>query len=389
MGTAILRRVSEIAQFVTFKNCPLPDYEHWIKAECPARLDLSGGWSDTPPITYEHGGAVTGVSITINGKKPVGAKVKRIQNPAIVIVTGSTRLVIQNLSDMEDYNNPYSSGALVKAACICTEIISLSSSMSLQEQLMSKYQGGFEIHTWTDLPQGSGLGTSSILAGAVIAALCAASGKTVDSRSLIHLVLYLEQLLTTGGGWQDQVAGLLGGVTTGMSEARIPLFIDLKQHPVSSEIIEEFNKHLLLIYTGKTRLARNLLQNVVRDWYARKQDILSTVDQLEKLAYSCASAFQDGNLLLVGECVNKYWELKKKMAPGSEPAAVQSLMQTISPHVFGMSLAGAGGGGFFYAIIKDASFKNQLNKILSKIPDLKGAVVYDAAVDCEGMTMTF
>lgn len=46
----------------------LPDYDHWIKAECPARLDLSGGWSDTPPITYEHGGAVTGVSITVNGK---------------------------------------------------------------------------------------------------------------------------------------------------------------------------------------------------------------------------------------------------------------------------------------------------------------------------------
>lgn len=36
--------------------------------ECPARIDVSGGWSDTPPITYEHGGAVTTVALQVNGK---------------------------------------------------------------------------------------------------------------------------------------------------------------------------------------------------------------------------------------------------------------------------------------------------------------------------------
>ena len=40
----------------------------WIVVECPARADLSGGWSDTPPITYEHGGAVFNVALTIDGK---------------------------------------------------------------------------------------------------------------------------------------------------------------------------------------------------------------------------------------------------------------------------------------------------------------------------------
>ena len=70
----------------------------------------------------------------------------------------------------------------------------------------------------------------------------------------------------------------------------------------------------------------------------------------------------------VGQCVDKYWELKKKMAPGCEPAAVRNLMQYIRPHVFGMSLAGAGGGGFFYAIAKHSSFKIQLNEIISQIP---------------------
>ena len=40
----------------------------WVQADCPARIDISGGWSDTPPITYEHGGAVTMVGLLVNGK---------------------------------------------------------------------------------------------------------------------------------------------------------------------------------------------------------------------------------------------------------------------------------------------------------------------------------
>ena len=40
----------------------------WVTALCSARADLSGGWSDTPPITYEHGGAVMNMALTIDGK---------------------------------------------------------------------------------------------------------------------------------------------------------------------------------------------------------------------------------------------------------------------------------------------------------------------------------
>lgn len=36
--------------------------------ECPARIDVSGGWSDTPPITYEHGGAVATIALLIESK---------------------------------------------------------------------------------------------------------------------------------------------------------------------------------------------------------------------------------------------------------------------------------------------------------------------------------
>lgn len=81
----------------------------------------------------------------------------------------------------------------------------IDTNQCLSDQLNSLTKSGLEIHIWSDLPQGSGLGTSSILAGCVVSVLWTVSGQSFSKSSLIHAVLYLEQLLTTGGGWQDQV----------------------------------------------------------------------------------------------------------------------------------------------------------------------------------------
>jgi len=67
-------------------------------------------------------------------------------------------------------------------------------------------------------------------------------------------------MLTTGGGWQDQVGGLFPGIKVGHSRAEIPIKIDVEFLQVSEEVIRAFGDQLVLVYTGKTRLARNLLQ---------------------------------------------------------------------------------------------------------------------------------
>jgi len=67
-------------------------------------------------------------------------------------------------------------------------------------------------------------------------------------------------MLTTGGGWQDQVGGLSPGIKVGHSKAEIPVKVDVTFLKVSDETIRSFGNQLVLVYTGKTRLARNLLQ---------------------------------------------------------------------------------------------------------------------------------
>ncbi|KAJ1493776.1 hypothetical protein T484DRAFT_1767384, partial [Baffinella frigidus] len=61
---------------------------------------------------------------------------------------------------------------------------------------------------WSNLPKGSGLGTSSILSAAVLAAATRAAALTYSAEALVHGVLSVEQSMAVGGGWQDQTGGL-------------------------------------------------------------------------------------------------------------------------------------------------------------------------------------
>uniref|UniRef100_A0AAY4CRP9 L-fucose kinase n=1 Tax=Denticeps clupeoides TaxID=299321 RepID=A0AAY4CRP9_9TELE len=359
-GQVLLRQAVMSAQrFASVGQGDMPPMGAWQEVECPARLDLSGGWSDTPPITFERGGAVVNVAVKVDGSRPIGARARRIREPRLLLVSSSrgpdcrvsTETVCETLQDLEDHCQPHAPGALLKAVCVCSGLVSFPSQQPLAEQLLQRWAGGMELHSWSLLPHGSGLGTSSILAGAVLAAVYQCTGRTYDSDSLIHAVLYLEQVLTTGGGWQDQVGGLVGGVKLARSRAGLPLRVEVEQLSLSEEFLTSLQQRLLLVYTGKTRLARNLLQDVVRSWYCRLPSIVQNTEQLVRNTEECAQAC---NLSKLGACLDCYWQQKKVMAPGCEPVAVRSMMAALQPLVLGQSLAGAGGGGFLFLLTRDA-----------------------------------
>lgn len=92
-------------------------------------------------------------------------------------------------------------------------------------------------------------------------------------------VLHLEQLLTTGGGWQDQCGGLYGGAKLSQSQKGLPVNITTKQIKTPPGFLDELSQHILLVYTGKTRLARNLLQVYL---VAHPLDLLARVSEVVK-----------------------------------------------------------------------------------------------------------
>lgn len=106
-----------------------------------------------------------------------------------------------------------------------------------------------------------GLGISSILSSAILVAIWKLLGfKGWTNSELIQTVLQVEQLHTTGGGWQDQIGGCIsGGFKLGtLSPSKQNCIWEVVQ--ISHEFREEMNQKLVLIYTGATRLAKNLLE---------------------------------------------------------------------------------------------------------------------------------
>ncbi|XP_056137795.1 L-fucose kinase [Lampris incognitus] len=393
-GQVLLRQaVMSSQKFVIVGQDEIPPIEEWQEVECPARLDLAGGWSDTPPIAFEHGGSVTNVAVKVDGKCPIGARARRIREPRLLLVshTGgrdsgvATEIVCEKLEDLKDHCQPHAPGALLKVVCVCSGLFSLSSKQPLEEQLLQRWGGGVELHSWSILPHGSGLGTSSILAGALLAAVYRCTGRTYDTNSLIHAVLHLEQILTTGGGWQDQVGGLVGGIKVGRSKACLPLRVVVEHLSPPDDFLVALQQHLLLVYTGKTRLARNLLQDVVRSWYSRLPAIVQNAQQLVANAEECAQACAEGSLSRLGACLDRSWQQKKLMAPGCEPAAVRIMMEALRPLALGQSLAGAGGGGFLYLLTRQPGQGHVVLQVLNNTPGLGDFSVHSVELDMDGI----
>uniref|UniRef100_A0A2K5TJM9 Fucose kinase n=1 Tax=Macaca fascicularis TaxID=9541 RepID=A0A2K5TJM9_MACFA len=367
-GQILIRQAVMSAQhFVSTEPVELPGPGQWVVAECPARVDFSGGWSDTPPLAYELGGAVLGLAVRVDGRRPIGARARRIPEPELWLAVGprqdemTVKIVCRCLADLRDYCQPHAPGALLKAAFICAGIVHVHSELQLS--------------------------TSSILAGTALAALQRAAGRVVGTEALIHAVLHLEQVLTTGGGWQDQVGGLMPGIKVGRSRAQLPLKVEVEEVTVPEGFVQKLNDHLLLVYTGKTRLARNLLQDVLRSWYARLPAVVQNAHSLVQQTEECAEAFRQGSLPLLGQCLTSYWEQKKLMAPGCEPLAVRRMMDVLAPHVHGQSLAGAGGGGFLYLLTKEPQQKEALEAVLAKTEGLGNYSIHLVEVDTQGLSL--
>ena len=182
----------------------------------PVRIDLAGGWTDTPPYCLMEGGSVVNIAIELNGQPPLQAYIKPCREPHIVLrsIDLGAIEVVDTYEQLAAYNKVGSPFSIPKAALALAGFqpgFSQDSFATLREQLEA-FGSGIELTLLSAIPAGSGLGTSSILASTVLGAVNDFCALAWDKNEIGRRTLVLEQLLTTGGGWQDQFGGVLGGV---------------------------------------------------------------------------------------------------------------------------------------------------------------------------------
>ncbi len=359
----------------------------------PARLDLAGGWTDTPPYCIEHGGKVLNVAVNLNGQPPVQVFAKLSARPELVVrsIDLGVEQRLQTYEDIDTFAQPGSEFALAKAALALAGFLprfhAEGGRRTLREQLEG-FGGGIELSMLSAVPKGSGLGTSSILAATLLATLGDLCGLNWDRHTLFHRTLALEQMLTTGGGWQDQAGAIFGGIKLIETGAGLDQTPSIRWLPAQLFGAEHANKTALLYYTGITRLAKGILQEIVRGMFLNSPAHLRTIGEIGDNAEFAFNAIQHRDHGGLVEAVRRSWTLNQALDPGTNPPEVQSILDTVSPWLAAAKLLGAGGGGFLLMFARNAEAGQRIREALTRHPPNARARFVDMALSEAGLELT-
>lgn len=332
-------------------ECTITTAKHTVTL--PLRVNFGGGWSDTPPYCMENGGTVLNAAILLNGRRPVEVTLERI--PIYKIVFDSRDMDVHGEFDtiepLQRTGDPYDPFALQKACLLACGIIPQTGG-DLTE-ILTRLGGGFIMRSEvTGVPKGSGLGTSSILSAACVKAIFAFMGIPHTEDDLYSHVLCMEQIMSTGGGWQDQVGGVTDGckyITTmpGMQQK-----IHVQHITIPAEAKKELNDRFALIYTGQRRLARNLLRDVVGRYVGNDPDVVRALNEIQKTAALMRFELERGHIDDFAALLNQHWKLSKQIDAESTNTLIDQIFESIDDLICGKMICGAGGGGFLQVILK-------------------------------------
>jgi len=166
-------------------RCVADDQIVWGRS--PVRIDIAGGWTDTPPYCLMEGGNVINFAIELNGQPPLQTFIRPTHEPRIVLRSidlGAVEVVEtdEQLTDFMHVGSPFS---IPKAALVLA---------GFKMQQLEAFGGGLELTLLSAIPAGSGLGTSSILAATVLGALSDFCGLGWDKNEIGRRTLMLEQI---------------------------------------------------------------------------------------------------------------------------------------------------------------------------------------------------
>ncbi len=356
------------------------------------RIDLAGGWTDTPPYSLINGGKVVNIAIEMNGQQPLQVYVKPCKERAIIcrsIDLGAMER-ITTYEELGLYNKVGSPFSIPKAALTLAGFMpgyGVETFPTLEAQLEA-FGCGMEITLLSAIPAGSGLGTSSILAATVLGALSDFCGLGWDKNEICNRTLVLEQLLTTGGGWQDQYGGVLHGVKLLQTAPDFNQNATTRWLPDTIFTDPELRPCHLLYYTGITRTAKNILAEIVRGMFLNSTEHLALLNEMKGHAMNMFETLQLGDFTDYGRLLRRTWEQNKALDAGTNPPVVEELCRRIDDLCLGYKLPGAGGGGFMYMVAKDAEATRRLRECLTQNPLAPNARFVEMSISRNGLQVS-
>jgi D-glycero-alpha-D-manno-heptose-7-phosphate kinase len=308
-----------------------------IISRTPLRMSFVGGGSDLPGFYREFGGAVLSTSIN----KYIYVNVNQKFDQGIRIAYSKTEEVV-NVTEIEH-----------KLVRECLKFLELS--------------GGLEITTIADIPsKGTGLGSSSSFTIALLHALNAYQGKYISNEQLAKDCCKIEiDFCREPIGKQDQFAAALGGFN--LLEFKSNEKVIVTPVIASADIIKNIESNLLLLYTGITRSASELLLKQSQGLKNNKQKKIN-LQRMVDLVYILYKEIQNSNITAFGEIMHENWQLKKSLEDNISNTQIDLWYDIARKNgAIGGKILGAGAGGFLLLYAP----KDKHNAICESLKELK------------------
>jgi D-glycero-alpha-D-manno-heptose-7-phosphate kinase len=294
-----------------------------VRAVAPLRISFVGGGTDFPHWYERHGGAV--LSATIDRFAHVTIEPREDECVRI------RSLDLQQTAQYDLDDGPVYDGV-----------------MDLPKAAIARMHAhrGIDVDVHSDAPPGSGLGGSSALVTAVVAALAALGERTFTRDELARVSYAVEREdLGIPGGWQDQYAAAFGGFNLIRFSAEGVTVTPVRATEAS---IAELQRNLLLCHSGRVRTNLGLIDTQIRLYREGREETIQGMKQLQEMAYDMRDALEAGDLDGLGRLLHEAYESKKRMNPHiAEGTRIEQLFEAArEAGALGGKICGAGGGGY-------------------------------------------
>jgi D-glycero-alpha-D-manno-heptose-7-phosphate kinase len=294
-----------------------------LTARAPLRISFAGGGTDVPPYPATDGGTVLSATITRSAT-------------AQVQVRSDGAYHVESLDLM------------AKAAFADRHELVFNGHLDLVKAVLRDLDpgGGLDLVLCTDAPPGSGLGSSSALVVAMLAAVGAVGGRDWSPAELARRAYQVERIdLKIEGGMQDQYAAAFGGLN--FIEFHGDDQVDVRPLTVAPSTLEALEGSLLLAWSGQGRTDDGILRRQVDGVLGGSARSLAALGAIKALAVAMRDALLAGDLAAFAAGLHEGWEQKRHLATGIATPRLDELYQVgRAAGAAGGKVLGAGGGGF-------------------------------------------
>jgi D-glycero-alpha-D-manno-heptose-7-phosphate kinase len=237
---------------------------------------------------------------------------------------------------------------------------------------------GISLFLASEIPPGTGLGSSSAVAVALAKALGSVRGQSLGKGELAELASFVEiEKLGMPIGRQDQYAAAYGGLNIIRFSST-----DVEVVPLSlpHDILECLERRLLLFFTGSSRQSSSILKHQQASTQQHDVNTLRSLHQIKAMAETTITLLQKGELDEFGALLHESWEAKKRLARGISNPRIDEWYEIARAYgARGGKVTGAGGGGFLM-LYADENTQDSLTTALEE----RGLVRMDFRFDSGG-----